>query len=250
MAAKYLRSLYTRTMRMAYDCAREEIAAALNNGGKVLECGCHDGQNFDRLQEKIILSRNDYYGIELDAASVVRAGNKGLNVIQADLNNLLPYQDNTFSCVIGLSVLEHLLYGCQWIRESYRILRPGGTLVILTPNISTFFSMWLLLIGKMPSSGPYPDSNILLKDQVGVRLSGDDTYNVETNKLTHRHLVVFSFRALKRYLQLLEFNEIRGYGFGLYPFPNFMQALLENLDPYHCHQMVFVAKKPLTIESH
>lgn len=229
---------------MAYDRAHEEIAAALNTGGKVLECGCYEGRHFDRLQEKINISKNDYYGIEWDAASVARAGNKGLNVIQADLNSLLPYQDNTFDCVFGLSVLEHLLFGCQWIRESYRVLRPGGTLVILTPNISTFFTIWLLLIGKMPSSGPYPDSNILMKDQAGVQLSGDDVYDLETDKPTHRHLVVFSFRLLKRYLQLLEFDEIRGYGFGLYPFPNFMQAPLEKLDPYHCHQMVFVAKKP------
>jgi hypothetical protein len=36
---------------------------------------------------------------------------------------------------------------------------------------------------------------------------------------------------------------VRGYGFGVYPFPNVMQPLLERLDPYHAHQMVFVAEK-------
>jgi len=59
----------------------------------------------------------------------------------------------------------------------------------------------------------------------------------------HRHLVVFSYRVLKEYLKLIGFREVRGYGFGLYPFPNFMQPLLERIDPIHCHQMVFVARK-------
>ena len=39
------------------------------------------------------------------------------------------------------------------------------------------------------------------------------------------------------------FEDVKGYGFGLYPFPNFMQPVLEKIDPYHCHQMVFIAKK-------
>jgi len=36
---------------------------------------------------------------------------------------------------------------------------------------------------------------------------------------------------------------VQGYGFGLYPFPGFMQPMLERIDPYHCHQMVFIARK-------
>jgi hypothetical protein len=55
--------------------------------------------------------------------------------------------------------------------------------------------------------------------------------------------VVFSYKVLRRYLDMLGFSDIRGYGFGLYPFPNFMQPLLEKLDPWHAHQMVFVARK-------
>jgi hypothetical protein len=42
---------------------------------------------------------------------------------------------------------------------------------------------------------------------------------------------------------MLGFEDVRGYGFGLYPFPNFLQPVLEKIDPYHCHQMVFMARK-------
>jgi len=56
-------------------------------------------------------------------------------------------------------------------------------------------------------------------------------------------LVVFSYRVLRQYLTMIGFTEVHGYGFGLYPFPAFMQPVLERTDPYHCHQMVFVAQK-------
>ncbi|MFT4582684.1 MAG: hypothetical protein ACI8XZ_002438 [Gammaproteobacteria bacterium] len=44
-------------------------------------------------------------------------------------------------------------------------------------------------------------------------------------------------------LELAGFRDVKGYGFGLYPFPNFSQPILEKIDPCHCHQMVLVAKK-------
>lgn len=116
--------------------------------------------------------------------------------------------------------------------------------MILTPNISTYFTAALILAGKMPSSGPHPDSDALLKKEELFKVSHESLQpDTETDTPVHRHLVVFSFKVLKSYLSMLGFEEIRGYGYGLYPFPNFMQKPLEKLDPYHCHQMVFVARK-------
>jgi hypothetical protein len=42
---------------------------------------------------------------------------------------------------------------------------------------------------------------------------------------------------------MLGFTGIRGYGFGVYPFPGFLQPMLEKIDPWHAHQMVFIARK-------
>jgi hypothetical protein len=130
------------------------------------------------------------------------------------------------------------------MRECHRILEDRGTLVLLTPNISTFFTIALLLVGKMPSSGPHPDSNALVIGEEVFKVSDPNLLpDPESDTPVHRHLVVFSFRVLRRYLKMIGFTEVRGYGFGLYPFPNFIQPALERLDPYHCHQMVFVAQK-------
>jgi hypothetical protein len=137
-----------------------------------------------------------------------------------------------------------LLKLCAYLTECYRSLEPGGTLVILTPNISTFFTVALLLAGRMPSSGPHPDSDALSKREQVFKVS-DAMLEPDTEFDTpvHRHLIVFSYRTLKIYLEMRGFSDVRGHGFGLHPFPNFMQKALERLDPYHCHQMVFVATK-------
>ncbi len=67
--------------------------------------------------------------------------------------------------------------------------------------------------------------------------------DTESDTQVHRHLVVFSYLVLKKYLQMIGFSKVQGYGFGLYPLPNIFQPIFEKIDPYHCHQMVFIAYK-------
>lgn len=244
MLESYFKNLYQRTMREAYNLAFYEIINCLNEGGHCLDCGAGTGGYFKKISSTINFAQYRYHGIDWNASCVQKAHAEDYNVIQGDLNNPLPFDTGQFRCVFGLSVLEHLLYGCSFLKECYRVLEEKGKLIILTPNISTFFTMALLLAGKMPSSGPHPDSYALM--------TGEDIYKVRNDSLIpdpegetpkHRHLVVFSFRVLRRYLSMIGFSNIQGHGFGLYPFPNFMQPFLEKIDPYHCHQMVFIARK-------
>ena len=240
----YFQKLYRRTMDQAYGTAFENVASALRTGGRVLDCGANTGGSFYRLHTLAGLDATRYTGIEWNEGCVTEAQSKGFNVIQGDLNRPLPFASEQFRCVFALSVLEHLLNGCAFMKECHRVLEPNGTLVLLTPNISTLFTIGLLLVGKMPSSGPHPDSNALLAGEELFKVSSPDlVHDSESETPVHRHLVVFSFRVLRRYLRMLGFSEVKGYGFGLYPFPNFLQPALERLDPYHCHQMVFVARK-------
>jgi hypothetical protein len=246
----YFRNLYQRTMREAYGLAFKEIAHSLGNGGRVLDCGASNGSSFERLRGMIPLDASRYRGIEWSEPLVREATAKGLDVVQGDLNRPLPFGDGEFRCVFGLSVLEHLLNGCAFMRESHRLLEERGTLVLLTPNISTFFTIALLLAGKMPSSGPHPDSSALVTSEEVYKVSHPDLLSdAESDTPVHRHLVVFSYRVLGRYLRMTGFEEVRGFGFGLYPFPNMLQPLLEKLDPIHCHQMVFVARKRPQVQS-
>lgn len=244
MLKKYLTALYRRALSEAYNLAYREIAESLHKGGNCLDCGAYNGRLFEILSSKTQLTLSSYFGIEWNAELVSQAQAKKLNVTQGDLNKEISYPSNNFKCVFALSVLEHLLNPCKFLRETYRVLEEGGTLVLLTPNISTYFTAGLILLGKMPSSGPHPDSDILIKTDDFLKVSGENIQpDTEIDTPVHRHLVVFSYRVLSGYLRMIGFKKVTGYGFGLYPFPNFMQKFLEQVDPYHCHQMVFVAVK-------
>lgn len=244
MLKQYFAGLYERTMSEAYKTARAAAADALREGGDCLDCGAGGGHEYDFLQQAIDLSLDRYTGVEWHAETARAGRENGRNIVQGDLNKNFEFADASYQCVFGYSVLEHLLNPCNFLREAHRCLKPGGTLVILTPNISTFFTIALLMIGKMPSSGPHPDSEALLQQEQTFKVHGDDRqHDPEADTPLHRHLVVFSYRVLKSYLHMLGFAEIQGHGFGLYPFPNFMQRPLEAIDPYHCHQLVFVARK-------
>ena len=67
--------------------------------------------------------------------------------------------------------------GCAFMRECHRVLEKDGRLILFTSNISTFFTMALLLAGKMPSSGPHPDSNVLLAGEEVFKVSSDAISN-------------------------------------------------------------------------
>ena len=63
-------------------------------------------------------------------------------VVQASCSTL-PFPDDSFDAVINSEVIEHVADDASILREMYRILRPGGTLVLGTPDYAR--RLWLVL---------------------------------------------------------------------------------------------------------
>lgn len=59
---------------------------------------------------------------------------------KADLNAPLPWADAAFDAVISTEGIEHLENHFAFFRECWRILRPGGLLIVTTPNITALRS--------------------------------------------------------------------------------------------------------------
>ncbi len=66
--------------------------------------------------------------------------------ICADLNNPLPVARETFDAVIVAEVIEHLENPRALARELFRILKPGGTAIVSTPNNESWRSVLSLLV--------------------------------------------------------------------------------------------------------
>ena len=240
----YANNLYQDVMLRAYQHARSDIIESLSPGGKCLDCGAGSGGQYQRLREiSNSIAPENYVGIEWDVASVWQAKKQGLNVIRGDLNRGLPFKGESFDCIFGLSVLEHLINGCHFLQEARRLLTPGGHLILITPNLSAWFNIFLLGTGRMPSSGPHPDSELLLRKNTPIQFREAGVSHVEDTFPIDRHLVVFTFKVLRSYLKTLGFKRVAGKTYGVYPFPKFMQPLLEKIDPWHCHQMLFNCQK-------
>ena len=80
----------------------------------------------------------------------------GMRVDRVNLNGgTLPYADGSFDLVTCTEVLEHVENFRATLREAWRVLKPGGVLVISTPNILNFKSrLRFLVFGFWSLFGP------------------------------------------------------------------------------------------------
>jgi len=231
-------------MNSAYQKAKVLLLEDFTPETLYLDCGAGGGGQFERLAaETDQLAPLNYFGIEWNHAEAVKAKKNWLQVVRADLNRPLLFEDEIFGCVFGLSVLEHLVNGCQFMKEAYRVLKPGGRMVLITPNLSAWFNIILLVFINMPSSGPHPDSAALVRKNTAVRFRDTGTSHVEDAIPIDRHLVVFTYKTLRYYLHSLGFKRVTAYNYGLYPLPRFIQPFFERIDPWHCHQMLVDCQK-------
>ncbi len=97
--------------------------------GPILEIGCSIGHFMQFGSERKI-------GIDLDLAALSIARREGFSVLQSDVQRALPFRDNTFASIDCQHVIEHVQDPLALMKECRRVLRPGGKLVVVTPNIA------------------------------------------------------------------------------------------------------------------
>jgi 2-polyprenyl-3-methyl-5-hydroxy-6-metoxy-1,4-benzoquinol methylase len=123
-----------------YACHKtHERAAMIFDGwprqGRVLEMAAGSGAFARRLVE---------LGFSVEACDLFPEQFRvpEVPVKYADLSERLPYQDASFEFLSCLEGIEHLEDQFAFVRECWRILRPGGRLLISTPNILGLASRW------------------------------------------------------------------------------------------------------------
>lgn len=104
-------------------------------GKEVLEAGCGEGYGAELLASRA----RRVVAVDYDGATVahVRARYPRLTVVESNLA-ALPLADGAFDVVVNFQVIEHLWDQPQFITECLRLLRPGGLLLMSTPNRITF----------------------------------------------------------------------------------------------------------------
>lgn len=101
----------------------------LKKAGKFLEIGCGRGDFLNAFYSYGL----DCYGVDIEKKNIEISS--AIDVRQCDLTKeKLPFADNSFDTVYHKSLIEHLLDPQNLMEETYRVLKDGGRLIILTPD--------------------------------------------------------------------------------------------------------------------
>lgn len=107
---------------------------SLCRGQRVLDLGCGSGYGAHRIAgvassvvggdvatDAIAFARRRYQADNLTFQTIPQAGP-------------LPFDDACFDVVLSFQVIEHVEDVDRYLGEAHRVLRPGGTLVVITPD--------------------------------------------------------------------------------------------------------------------
>ncbi len=142
----------------------QKMAAILNEMNpehkNILDIGCYDGTLLTLIKNR----NNNFYGLEASDWGVRRSREKEIEVRQYffDGSGRLPYGDNFFGVVVAGEIIEHIFDTDYFIEEIHRILKPGGKLLLSTPNVASLGRRLMLLAGRNPileTSPNEPDSS-------------------------------------------------------------------------------------------
>ncbi|WP_435213229.1 methionine biosynthesis protein MetW [Luminiphilus sp. nBUS_16] len=135
---------------MRYDLT--QIESWIPEGSRVLDLGCGDGAFLNRLQET---RRVQGMGLELDPDNLIAATQRGLDIVQQDMDQgLSNFPEDSFEIVVLAHALQVLHRPDKVLQDMVRI---GREAIVTFPN----FGHWrcrlhLGLNGRMPVSKDLP----------------------------------------------------------------------------------------------
>lgn len=230
--SRYLKNLWHE----AAETNNDHLAVFLepNPEAVFLDLGCDDGELLIKRVEKTVGTK-EIWGVDIDQTVLKEAKKRGIKTFRLDLNTqTFPFKDNFFDIIQANQVIEHLWNTDQFLAEIYRVLKPGGYLVISTENLSSWHNLFSLVLGFQA-----PSQDISSRFRIGNPFSLCQI----RPRLWTAHQRVFTLSGLKSLLVKYNFKIEQVRGAGYYPFPSFLAKILTTLDPFHSAFISVKARK-------
>jgi SAM-dependent methyltransferase len=209
--------------RVVHPIGRAEMLvkiASEDAGGRYLEIGAGNGavllSLLDRYDE---LVATELSPTRARALAACFAGHRRVHVVCGDIErDRLDYPDGHFATVALCDVIEHLLDPIAALKELHRLLRPGGRLLIATPNIAKWTRRVKLALGFFPSTASL-DEGLLAYDR-----------RTPTELLDEGHFHYFTFRSLRRIcIERVGFRRVDTLGYGRTPLSRHLPTLFSDV---------------------
>ncbi|CAM5499621.1 Class I SAM-dependent methyltransferase OS=Streptomyces alboniger OX=132473 GN=CP975_10860 PE=4 SV=1 [Streptomyces alboniger] len=188
------------------------LAAALGpataRAATVLDVGCGDGTAAATAAP--LLAGHRVIGVDWSQDALKRAHAHLPDVVRGELTGGgLPFADGSTDAVLFSEVIEHLVDPDSALDELRRVLRPGGHLMLSTPNLAAWYNRGLLLAGVQPVFSEVSLRGI--HGRPGTEVVG--------------HLRLYTARALREFVAASGFEVVRLSGAPFHGVPRPLRAL-------------------------
>lgn len=118
-----------------HEAAYDFVAGSLDVGVAVLEVGAGEGYGAARLAADGRVT----VALDYDALAIEHLSRRYPQVrpVRGNLARM-PFRAQSFDAAVSMQVIEHVWFPGEFLAECHRVLRPGGRLMVSTPNRLTF----------------------------------------------------------------------------------------------------------------
>ncbi len=135
--------IFSQLKKIKFRKQAQDLSKFFTKSSKILEIGYGNGELLVALKD---LGYDNLYGCDFSSAASEKLSNKGIQVQVANVEKEIPF-NKEFDIILLNNVIEHFLDPAAVMKNCYSKLKPGGLLLLFTPNskaieLSIFGKYW------------------------------------------------------------------------------------------------------------
>ncbi len=184
--------------------------------------------------EKVFMSKLIDSSDNYTACDILEGVAEPVRYMSVDLNNeslASKFPGEQFDVVFCLEIIEHLFSPDALLRDLHSVLKPGGVLILSTPNLAYWLNRLLLLAGITP---------MLMENSSEVKLGRRFKF-LGQGQGTEGHIRVFTYTAMLELMDRCNFDVVRTRGSRVWPLP--IDKLIAPRVPRLAPDVAYIARR-------